>query len=277
MIDAEKIAQDAGLVLNPTMSAEDVFDGNDVCPISGEPCICSAGQDLIGSNEPICCPASLLCTPAYLEDMNVPDTDIDVLDESEPSPEAPPRRDDILEGPSPEEREKLKAMKLQDLFDEVQALVDIEDYVGALDRIQRAMEKEDCELCLTTLMAEATRIATVANVCDLPNKSACEKEKVAFNDRFRDRLMELTEVVNEIGAFTPETKPKSPFRLCISASSLSDEQLRRINDTFLESKRHAVEHGIKSRMCGQSKSAFEEALQFMKDSHPDWLTLEGAQ
>lgn len=268
MIDVNKILSDSGLVLNPTVSVEEVFEGNEVCPISGEVCLCQAGQDLAGSEEPICCPSMLFCTQAYLDNMAPPE---------EPEPERPPRRDNILDGGiSQEEMNKLKAMNLQGLLDEVAALVEDEDYVRALERLQEAMEEETCELCLKTLMAEANRIATVANVCELPSANACEKEKEAFGSRFRERMQELTEVTNEIGSFTADTKPKSAFRVCMSDAEFTPSQLLDIKDAFQESKRHAVEHGIKSRMCGQTQNTFEDALQFMKDSHPDWLTLEGA-
>lgn len=263
MIDIAKVMASTGLRLNPMVAPDSIFDDvDDICAVSGEACPCEEARSLQGS---AACPAKLFCTSKYLADMDLPrDVVVEtVMTDEPPKPEVS------------EEDMKAKAMKFQGLFDEVSALVEDEEYAEALDRIKQAMENETCELCIGMLMAEASRIATVAGVCSLPSDSACSAEKKVFNDRFKARLQEITEVVDEIGEFTPETKPKSPFHACVSTTALTDDQRLAIEEAFLEAKRHAVEHGIKSRMCGQSKNTFEEALQYMKEGHPDWLTAGG--
>lgn len=265
MIDVNKILQNTGLRLNPMMALDDIFDDtDDICAVSGESCPCEEAKKLQGSTKAEACPAKLFCTSKYLAEMNLPRDAMENVSVDEPA-----------EAEVSEEDMKAKAMKFQGLFDEVGALVEDEEYTEALDRIKQAMENETCELCLSMLMAEANRIATVAGVCSLPSESACRTEKEVFNTRFKSRLQEITEVVNEIGEFTAETKPKSPFHACVSSTVLTDDQRLAIEESFLEARRHSVEHGIKSRMCGQAKNTFEEALQYMKDGHPDWLIVGG--
>lgn len=166
-----------------------------------------------------------------------------------------------------------KASKFHELWAEIAALVEAEDYIGALNRIKQTMEHETCSLCLTMLMAEANRIAALEGVCSLPSQDACAREKEAFNDRFQARLEELNAVADEIGGFDDNTRPVSAFHTCMSSTVLDEDQKAQL-EIFIDGKRHAAEMGIKSKLCGREPMEFEDALQAMIDRHPEWLDPE---
>lgn len=382
-----EIAEEAGLMISPDVSIEDVeeemLSNGGICTEAGMPCPCPAIEEIQQSDEPMCCPAAVLCNAMFVDSLQSKPMDEMVSDHAmdeirrepgvfrfkrgmrhgkhpgedtgrgmrhhgvEDMPDGPgpkemrsggpeiggmgpggrhhdgpmmdgpgdmgdtgeeefyqfkPKghhggmkharrgpgmedrrdrgrgrdRDEFDRGPmkmddrTDEEILADKASKFHELWAEVAALVEAEDYIGALNRIKKAMEHESCSLCLTMLMAEANRIAALDGVCSLPSKDACAKEKEAFNERFQARLSELNAVADEIGNFDDNTRPVSAFHTCMSSTVLDEDQKSQL-EIFIDGKRHAAEMGIKSKLCGREPMEFEDALQAMIDKHPDWL------
>jgi len=240
--DFNEFAISNGLLVNEEIAEKVIGEmGTDfTCPYTEkETCPCKALEAITsGDSEEITCPAGVFYKP----------TD----DESEAAMQE-------------------AAMKLQSTFDEVRDLVSVGDNLGAMEVLQAKMEETDCSLCQTLLQAEAYRIGAMDCVCKLPGTEACKMERDQFEKRFQQRMKDVSDITTELGSFTPETKPKSPYHACVSDHPLDSEDDLAAFEVFQEQYRHGAKMSVRAKMCGTKAMSFEDALGATIEVHPDWL------
>jgi len=291
MITASQLEEYAamhGLFIHPDRDLEHfvglVNTGGGKCPCDGSRlCPCpQAPEDAKkalreGRPKEAACTCHLMVTKEYLDAWGM----------KVPAPSAQePQEEEVTEEPGDEDWQ-VQTEEIQDLVLTIKAASNFVEK-GKVDKaaevLMREIDKSECDMCQKLLMAEASRMGFIQNICEV-DEEECKRERAHAVERAKriEKLLkqvdkyavthdlEEAQDVGEVEERGPPERKIDSYHACLSAVHSNAP-----NTGALPEYEKQVRFAISSKLCAAQnrgeQTSFEEELEKYKDQHPEMFT-----